>query len=74
MIDIFFMGRSAMAGTSTVFKMARAKNFLKSPSIDILETLQKDMLMQIALELELEVKRSTFNNELTKIILLFGCA
>ena len=36
--------------------MASAKEFVQSPSMEVLETFKKDMLMQIAQELQLEVK------------------
>ena len=48
--------------------MASAKEFVQSPSIEVLETLKKDMLMQIAQELQLEVKRSTRKHELKRLI------
>ena len=48
--------------------MARAKEFVQSPSIEVLETFKKDMLMQIAQELQLEVKRSTRKHELKRLI------
>ena len=48
--------------------MASAKEFVQSPSMDVLETFKKDMLMQIAQELQLEVKRSTRKHELKRLI------
>ena len=45
--------------------MASAKEFVQSPSMEVLE---KDMLMQIAQELQLEVKRSTRKHELKRLI------
>ena len=40
--------------------MASAKElFVQSPSMEVLETFRKDILMQIAQELQLEVKRPT---------------
>ena len=39
--------------------MASAKEFVQSPSMEVLETFKKDMLIQIAQELQLELKRST---------------
>ena len=44
--------------------MASAKEFVQSPSMKVLETFKKDMLMQIAQELQLQVKRSTRKHEL----------
>ena len=41
---------------------------LQSPSMEVLETFKKDMLMQIAQELQLEVKRSTRKHELKRLI------
>ena len=38
--------------------MASAKEFVQSPSMEVLQTFKKDMLMQVAQELQLEVKRS----------------
>ena len=46
--------------------MASAKEFVQSPSMEVLETFKKDMLMQIAQELE--VKRSTRKHELKRLI------
>ena len=43
--------------------MASAKDFVKSPSMEVLKTFKKDMLMQIAQELQLEVKRTTCKHE-----------
>ena len=48
--------------------MASAKEFVQSPSMEVLETFKKDMLMQIAQELQLEVKRSTRKHELKRFI------
>ena len=48
--------------------MASAKEFVQSPSMEVLETFKKDMLMQIAQELHLEVKRSTRKHELKRLI------
>ena len=48
--------------------MASAKEFVQSPSMEVLETFQKDMLMQIAQELQIEVKRSTRKHELKRLI------
>ena len=48
--------------------MASAKEFVQSPSVEVLETFKKDMLMQIAQELQLEVKRSTRKHELKRLI------
>ena len=48
--------------------MASAKEFVQSPSMEVLETFKKDMLMQIAQELQLEVKRSTRKYELKRLI------
>ena len=48
--------------------MASAKEFVQSPSMEVLETFKKDMLMQIAQELQLEVKRSTHKHELKRLI------
>ena len=47
--------------------MASAKEFVQSPSIEVLETFKKDMLMQIAQELQLQVKRSTRKHELKRL-------
>ena len=54
---------------STVLKMASANAFVQSPSMKVLETFIKDMLMQIApaQELQLEVKR-TWKHELQRFI------
>ena len=46
--------------------MDSAKEFVQSPSMEVLETFKKDMLMQIAQELQ--VKRSTHKDELKRII------
>ena len=48
--------------------MASAKEFVQSPSMKVLETFKKDVLMQIAQELQLEVKRSTRKHELKRLI------
>ena len=48
--------------------MASAKEFVQSPSMEVLETFKKDMLMQIAQELQLQVKRSTRKHELKRLI------
>ena len=48
--------------------MTSAKEFVQSPSMEVLETFKKDMLMQIAQELQLEVKRSTHKHELKRLI------
>ena len=48
--------------------MASAKGFVQSPSMEVLETFKKDMLMQIAQELQLEVKRSRRKHELKRLI------
>ena len=48
--------------------MASAKEFVQSPSMEVLETFKKDMLVQIAQELQLEVKRSTRKHELKRLI------
>ena len=48
--------------------MASAKEFVQSSSMEVLETFKKDMLMQIAQELQLEVKRSTRKHELKRLI------
>ena len=48
--------------------MASAKEFVQSPSMEVLETFKKDMLMQIAQELQIEVKRSTRKHELKRLI------
>ena len=48
--------------------MASPKEFVQSPSMEVLETFKKDMLMQIAQELYLEVQRSTRKHELKKLI------
>ena len=53
---------------STALKMASAKVFVQSPSMEVLETFKKDMLMQIAQELQLEVKRTTRKHELKRLI------
>ena len=53
---------------STVLKMASAKEFVQSPSLEVLETFIKYMLMQIAQELQLEVKRTTHKHELKTVI------
>ena len=48
--------------------MASAKEFVQSPSMEVLEIFKKDMLMQIAQELQLQVKRSTRKHELKRLI------
>ena len=48
--------------------MASAKEFVQSPSMEVLETFKKDILVQIAQELQLEVKRSTRKHELKRLI------
>ena len=48
--------------------MASAKEFVQSPSMEVLETFKKDMLMQIAQKLQLQVKRSTRKHELKRLI------
>ena len=48
--------------------MANAKEFVQSASLEVLETFKKDMLMQIAQELQLEVKRSKRKHELKRLI------
>ena len=48
--------------------MASAKEFVQSPSLEVLETFKKDMLMQVAQELQLEVKRTTHKYELKRLI------
>ena len=48
--------------------MASAKEFVQSPSMEVLETFKKDMLMQIAQELQLQVERSTRKHELKRLI------
>ena len=48
--------------------MASAKEFVQSSSMEVLETFKKDMLTQIAQELQLEVKRSTRKHELKRLI------
>ena len=49
--------------------MASVKEFVQSPSTEVLETFKKDMLMQIAQELQLEVKRTTCKHELNDLLL-----
>ena len=49
--------------------MASAKEFVQSPSMEVLETFKKDMLMQIAQELQLEMKRTTRKYELKRLII-----
>ena len=49
--------------------MASAKEFVQSPSVEVLETFKKDMLMQIAQELQLEVKRTTHKYKLKRLII-----
>ena len=41
--------------------MASAKEFVQAISMDVLETFEKDMLIQIAQELQFEVKRTNMN-------------
>ena len=48
--------------------MASAKEFVQSPSMEVLETFKKNMLVQIAQDLQLEVKRSTRKHELKRLI------
>ena len=48
--------------------MASAKEFIQSPSIEVLETFKKDMFMQVAQELQLEVKRKTHKCKLKRLI------
>ena len=48
--------------------IASAKEFVQSPSMEVLESFKKDMLMQIAQELQLEVKRPTHKHELKRRI------
>ena len=48
--------------------MTSAKEFIQSPSMEVLETFKKDMLIQIAQELQLEVKRATHKHELKRLI------
>ena len=48
--------------------MAIAKEFVQSPSMEVLETFKKDLLMQVVQELQLEVKRSTCQHELKGLI------
>ena len=48
--------------------MASTKEFVQSPSMEVLETFKKDMLVQIAQELQIEVKRSTRKHELKRLI------
>ena len=48
--------------------MASAKEFVQSPSMEVLETFKKDMLMQTAQGLQLQVKRSTRKHELKRLI------
>ena len=48
--------------------MASAKEFVQSPSMEVPETFKKDMLIQIAQELQLEVKWSTHKHELKRLI------
>ena len=51
-----------------MFKIASAKEFVQSPFMEVLETFRKDILMQIAQELQLEVKRSTRKHVLKWLI------
>ena len=48
--------------------MASVKEFVQSPSMEVLETFKKDMLLQIVQELQLEVKRTTCKHELKRLI------
>ena len=48
--------------------MASAKELVQSPSMKVLETFIKDTLMQVAQELQLEVKRLTHKHELKRLI------
>ena len=48
--------------------MASVKEFVQSPSMEVLKTFKKDMLMLIAQELQLEVNRSTHKHELKRLI------
>ena len=48
---------------STVLKMAGAKEFVQSLSMEVLETFKKDLLMQVAHKLQLEVKSPTHKHE-----------
>ena len=49
--------------------MTSAKEFVQSPSMEVLETFKKDMLMHIAQELQLKVKRTTRKHELKRLII-----
>ena len=49
---------------STVLKMVSAKEFVQSPSTEVLENFKEDVSMQSAQELQLEVKRLTCKHEL----------
>ena len=42
--------------------------FVQSLSMEVLETFKKDMLMQVAQELQLEVKRATHKHERKRVI------
>ena len=44
-----------------MFKLASATEFVQSPSMEVLETCKKDMLMQISQGLQLEVKGQHVN-------------
>ena len=48
--------------------MASAKEFVQSPSTEVLQTFRKDKLMEIAQELQLEVNRSTCKHDLKRLI------
>ena len=48
--------------------MASAKEFVQSPSLEVLETFENYMLMHIAQELQLKVKRSTRKHERKRLI------
>ena len=48
--------------------MASAKEFVQSLSMEVRETLKKDTLMQVAQELQLEVKRTTCKYALKRLI------
>ena len=50
--------------------MASAKEFVQSPPMEVLETFKKDMLFQIAQELQLEVKRSMRKEGLKSLIII----
>ena len=48
--------------------MASAKEFIQSPSMEVLETFKNDTLMQIAQKIQFEVKRTTRKHELKRFI------